>query len=99
MSEAVYYRCWTVTCKAEGCGCLLFLDIIGRYDPVRFSVLPPFASFKITCPQCETEHRYGPLDVEERNLEDPPKDYRCREFLEAIRRASGPSPSGSDEAP
>ena len=92
-----YYRCWTVTCKTDKCGWLLFLDTIGPKGDFRHSLAPPVESFTVTCPECKTPHLYGQSDLEERNLEDPPKDYRCQEFLEAVRKASASLPSESSE--
>jgi hypothetical protein len=97
MSKVAYYRCWTVTCKTSGCNWLLFLDIIGQKDRAVRAKIPPLEPFTVTCPECKTPHSYGPSDLEERNLEDPPRDYRCMEFLEAVRKASEPPPSESNE--
>ena len=82
------YSCWTTICKNEKCGQTLFLDVIGPAEKFRVSLLPPFLSFKITCPDCKTENSYGPSNVEEQCLLNPPKDYRCKEFVDALRAAS-----------
>jgi hypothetical protein len=82
------FRCWATVCKNKECAETLFLDVIGPAEKHRFAVLPPFASFKITCPDCRVEDFYSPSDVEEKNLNNPPMDYRCREFLDAIAAAS-----------
>ena len=84
------YRCWVAICKNKECGQTLFLDVIGPTERYRFAMLPPFASFKITCPDCKTENAYGLTDVEEKNLQDPPNDYRCKEFLDALGAAYEP---------
>jgi hypothetical protein len=81
------FQCWTVTCKAKGCGCLLFLDIISPARKFRHALLPPISTFTVTCPECNKANLYGASNVDERVLKDPPKDYRCREFLEAIQKA------------
>jgi hypothetical protein len=76
-----------VKCKTEQCGWPLFLDIIGPVEKFKHAVVPPMGRFTITCPECKIPQSYGAFDVEEMNVENPPKDYRCREFLEAIRTA------------
>jgi hypothetical protein len=79
------YQCWTVTCKTKGCGCLLFLDVIGPAQKFRHTLLPPLSTFVATCPECKEAHSYGASNVDEKILKDPPKDYRCLEFLKAIQ--------------
>jgi hypothetical protein len=82
------YSCWTVICENKDCGQTLFLDVIGPYEKFRVTYLPIFTRFKITCPDCKIENSYGMSDVKEKNLLNPPKDYRCKEFLDAIKAAS-----------
>jgi hypothetical protein len=88
------YQCWAVTCKTKGCDCLLFLDIIGPAQDFRITLLPPLGPFTVICPECNKENSYGASNVEEKILKDPPKDYRCREFLRAIQNG-GKIPSGT----
>jgi hypothetical protein len=82
------FFCWTVICKTKECGQTLFLDVIGPAEKYRRTRLPPFAPFNVTCEACKTEYSYGTSDVEEQNLKNPPRDYRCKEFLDALRAAS-----------
>ena len=82
------YRCWTVKCKTEGCGVVLTLDVIGREEKFRHAVLPPLAPFTLTCCECKKPNSYTMSDVNECNVENPDLNFRCREFLEAIEKAS-----------
>lgn len=95
MARGVYLRCWTVFCKTKDCGLPLFLDVIGPKGDFRHAVTPTFHPFSVTCPKCNTANIYGPFDLTEQNLEDPPQDYRCREFLDALHKASEPRESGA----
>ncbi len=82
------YCCWTAICKNEKCGQTLLLEVIGPAEKFRRRYLPLLTRFKITCPDCKVENSYGHSDVIEKNLLNPPKDYRYKEFLNAIRSAS-----------
>ena len=90
MSDSIYFRCWVVVCKTEKCKVTLFLDVIGPRNRSLHAVVPPCLPFKITCPECKVEHLYRQSNLEEHNLENPPTDYRCMEFREAVRLASVP---------
>ena len=82
------YRCWTVVCKVDNCRCLLFLDVVGPANDFKHGLLPPLTPFKISCPECKMLNSYFFRDVDEKVLKNPPMDYRCGEFLTAIRTAS-----------
>jgi hypothetical protein len=82
-APSVYFRCWTVTCKTECCNWLLFLDVIGLRNRALHALAPPCKPFTIGCPECRVEHLYVQSDLEEHNLENPPKGY-CKEFRDAI---------------
>jgi hypothetical protein len=86
------FKCWTVSCKTNGCmvagePTVLFLDIIGPKDRTRRAIVPPFDSFTVTCEECKAENQFFPGDLEERNLVESPRDYRCGEFLKAVHDA------------
>jgi hypothetical protein len=90
MSDSIYFRCWVVVCKTQSCKFPLFLDVIGPKNRSLHAVVPPCLPFKITCQECKVEHLYSQSDLEEHNLENPPSDYRCLEFREAVRLGSLP---------
>ena len=73
---------------------MLFLDIIGPVQKFRHTLLPPLSPFTVTCPECSQANSYGASNVDENILKDPPKDYRCREFIQAIQNG-GKIPSGT----
>jgi hypothetical protein len=90
MSDSIYFRCWVVACKTQSCKFPLFLDVIGLRNRSLHAVVPPCLGFKITCQECRVEYLYSQSDLEEHNLENPPSDYRCTEFREAVGLASLP---------
>ena len=82
------YCCWTAICKNEKCGQTLLLEVIGPAEKFRRPYLPLLTKFKITCPDCKIENSYDMSDVKEKNLLNPPKEYRCIEFLNALKAAT-----------
>jgi hypothetical protein len=63
--------------------------VIGPQNRAVHAVVPACRPFKVTCPECNTENLYGQSDLEEHNLEDPPKGC-CKEFVDAIVGATDP---------
>jgi hypothetical protein len=80
---SVYFRCWTVRCKTEGCNTRLFLDVIGPRNRALHALIPPSKPFTIGCPECTVNRQYGQSDLEERDWENPPKGH-CKEFRDAL---------------
>ena len=65
------YQCWTVNCKTGGCGVCLTIRANGPENKYAHSLLPPVASFTVTCCDCGQPHEYTADDVEERDIESP----------------------------
>jgi len=86
MSNANFVRCWVVNCKTKDCK-YLYLDRAGSNNRAFHGLHPVFDDFKATRPKCGIEYTYSQPDLEEHNLDDPPKGY-CKEFRDAIEQAS-----------
>jgi hypothetical protein len=87
MKVGNYVPCWVVRCKTKDCK-FLYLDVIaGSREKYAHGLHPVFDPFQVGCRECGAEHAYSQPDLEEHNLEDPPKGF-CKEFRDAIERVS-----------
>ena len=81
-----YFRCWTVECKTAGCSMYIFLDVIGPRNREFHALKPHCKPFIIGCSECRVEHLYRQSDLEEHNLENPPRGS-CKPFRDALAAA------------